>query len=140
MGSRASYILIEEGKVRVFAEQWGAEFCVGRMLEGPKGCAAAARDTGETGELMHRAFCEGGYLLDFDRKVALFYGALDDARTDELAASLTDEDVEQDDPILAALLRKSRRKWPGWQLRVVGNGSEDFAEYLDGRGLSGQLQ
>jgi len=132
VGSRASYAVIEDGRVELFSSRWGGMSIVANMLAGPDAATAMIRPPvartpppdddlparllwngpDPATELLDDVFCEGAALIDHDRRVLLAFQWMDDQPT--FAAAIAD---------LAAA-------WPGWQVRWAFDGIGDLAAYL----------
>lgn len=140
MGSRANYVIIRKGKVTAHYEHWGADGVLDAALDGPRKCEQMATSGEEVDELMDWAYCEGGYLLDFDRKQALFfgYGEVPSQVVESLGNpdGKDDEDDEDAPPELPA----ARKRWSGWQIRFASHGVDDFSSYLEQVRLTGQIK
>jgi len=133
MSNRANYVLVRDGKAEVFYDRHGALGCIFSFMRGPDGAADSARTLGDPGPLLFGGEIEGGYLIDFDREVALAFGEPDTSfvkspRSRELG------ELARVDP--HELMQRLADRWPGWKLRWVEE-TEDFEAYLKGRGLTG---
>lgn len=132
MGSRASYVVIENGRVELFFSRWGGQSVVADMLAGPAAATAAIRPAaGHTpppeddlpatllwsgpdpaDELLDDVFCEGAALIDHDRRVLLAY---------EWMTNYTE---------FVHAIADLRAGWPGWQVRWAFDGIGDIAAYI----------
>jgi hypothetical protein len=127
MGMRAAYVVVRDGRWSLHSSHWGAARVATDLAYGP---AAAIRclTANPAVEEAHRTapdhwlddvWCEGGALVDADRKVLLWFGHRDDGWA-EYAAHRA---------VLA-------RTWPGWEIRWACDGLGDFTAYLGlGRGF-----
>jgi hypothetical protein len=93
VGSRASYVVIENGRVELFFSRWGGQSVVADMLAGPAAATATIRPAAAhtpppaddlpaallwsgpdpVDELLDDVFCAGAALIDHDRRVLLAY-------------------------------------------------------------------
>jgi hypothetical protein len=131
MGSRANYVVIEQGEQHLAWTRWGAQSVVADLLAGPEAStlafrppvppvppapntADALRWTGVTPveQLMTEIYCEGAALIDHDRRVLLAFQWVEDY------ATFVDG--------LAAL----SEAWPGWHVRWAFDGILDVARHL----------
>lgn len=119
MGHRASLVLRENGETDVRYSHWGARHLIDEIFYGP----AAAReyvecqDEDRLGEVLDATWGEGAAVLDFDRRVLLFWG---------------DHDLLGDVPArVPHLLEMMRHTWPGWSVRWASRGMHTVKEYLD---------
>ncbi|MEM7353169.1 MAG: hypothetical protein AAF657_20410 [Acidobacteriota bacterium] len=75
MGHRANFVVIRNQQATAFYDQWAGLGCIYTFAEGPTKAVACLKATKETDELMDWAFAEGGYLIDFDNKLAMGFGS-----------------------------------------------------------------
>lgn len=132
MGHRASYAIIEDGRVELFFSRWGGKTIVADLLVGPDAATAMIRPPvprtpppdddlparllwngpDPVTELLDDVFCEGAALIDHDRRVVLAYQWMEDY------------------PEFAAAIAGLGAAWPGWQVRWAFDGIGDLAAYL----------
>lgn len=152
MGHRANFVLIEGGEAEAFFDQWAGLGCAFVVGDGPSAAVSAAREFEPTFELLDWAFAEGGYLIDFDQKLLLLFGELDDP-SEEFEDFDDDEDEEKPENELdnetdegdeSASSREQYKtyfaeiapKWEGWLLRWDDRGVDAFSEHLQKRGIA----
>jgi hypothetical protein len=132
VGHRASYAIVENGRVDLFFSRWGAETIVADMLAGPAAATAWIRPAEERTpppaddlparllwngpdpdtELLDDVYCEGAALIDHDRHVLLLFQWMEDYG----------EFVDGMAGLVAA--------WPGWQVRWAFDGIGDLAAHI----------
>lgn len=156
MGHRANFVLVEDGNAEAFYDQWAGLGCAFAIGEGPEAAASNARQSDSTDELLDWAFAEGGYLIDFDERLVIVFGELDDL-SDEFGGFDEDDDndnyededesydetSEVDDDEADSTAKKYQAffeeiapNWGGWLLRWDDRGVDAFAEHLTKRGIS----
>jgi hypothetical protein len=138
VGHRANYVIIERGRARAYYDAWGALGCTLLIADGARECRKYAESCETTRELMDWAFAEGGYLLDFDEKLAIVFGEpdvpdMDDALIppDALASMKTALAAYEEGH--EAFFRRSASGWRGWTLAWDPRGTDAFAEHLKKR-------
>ena len=113
MGSRVHWIVVRDGHVTNRRLAGGAGTGLDYALgAGPEAAAAHGDDRGEPSGWWTDDVCDGGALIDTDRRVLLFF------TTRELPA------------YRAAMLDGYRRVWAGWQVRWADGGLADLARYV----------
>lgn len=145
MGHRANFVIVREGRVEVFYDQWAGSGSTYTFASGAHEAEAMARETEPTSELMAWAWAEGGYLLDYDEKTAIVFGhpePLDFDDYDEPVPELEGAKGQMsgiDEALLegpVSFLRLVAPKWKGWLLKWDERGVDAFAEHLKGRGIT----
>jgi hypothetical protein len=129
MGHRANFVIIRDNAAGVYYDQWAALGCIYGFAVGPTEAVNALAGMEETNELMDWALAEGGYLLDFDRKVAICFGEPFDE-----SESADEESVFAQGPL--AFLEHIAPAWRGWKLVWDERGVDAFAAYLKARNIN----
>lgn len=139
MGHRANFVIIRDNKAKAYEDQWAALDCLSLFATGPHDALAAVLTMRETPALMDWAFAEGGYLLDFDAKIALVFGY---PFYDEEWENIGGEAVQQAQAINTAFEQGPREflayiapGWSGWTLGWDARGVDAFAVYLQSRNI-----
>jgi hypothetical protein len=130
MGHRANFIIIRDNAARVYYDQWAALGCIDTFAVGPTEAVNALTGMEETDELMDWALAEGGYLLDFDRKVAICFGEPFDEFESE------DDDSVAFDQDRLSFLKQIASAWTDWKLVWDERGVDAFAAYLKARNIN----
>ncbi|WP_152628243.1 hypothetical protein [Streptacidiphilus neutrinimicus] len=112
MGSRAQYVVVENGAWQRFGSHWGANRIAADLLAGPAAATRCFRALDETETWLDDLWCEGAALVDHDRRVLLWY-AFQDSWADHRAVRA----------VLA-------RTWPGWDVRFAHDGMGDLTHHL----------
>ena len=108
MGHRATYAILEGGKLELFGSRWGALSVPQDVFWGPEHAEAFIRSNAVAEDWYDDVFGEGGIGLDKDTRTILFFGG------DELS-----------NPSLRPLfLELMGALWQGWTLRWVERMSE----------------
>ena len=68
MGDRANYVIIESGKYDIYFANCGALSIAQDVFGGVEKTSSYIRSCTITNELLSELFCEGGILLDLDKK------------------------------------------------------------------------
>jgi hypothetical protein len=95
MGHRANFVVIEEGAALAYYDNWAGLGAAFAIADGPGPARDALKAYEPADELLDWAFAEGGFLLDFDQKLVIVFGELDDM-ADEFSDFDEDEDEEED--------------------------------------------
>ncbi len=147
MGHRANFVVIESGIASAYFDNWAALGCVYYVVEGPEKAVLELKDMERTNELLDWAFCEGGFLIDYDSRLLIVFGEfLDPADFDDDNETEEDEDedegsgpsfdLQKEEADVREFLSKLRSAWQGWTLRWDQRGADAFAEHLRARGLT----
>lgn len=147
MGHRANFVLIREGAATAYFNNWAALGCVHFLSEGPAKAVSELKDMDLTDELLDWAFCEGGFLIDYDSRLLIVFGEFLDAgdfeggdETDEEDIESADSeptfDLEKEEADVRSFLAEIQTAWPGWTLRWDQRGADAFSEHLLAKGLS----
>lgn len=139
MGHRANYVVIKKGTAKAYWDQWGAMGCVYSFADGPTSAIDAISDADTVNELMEWSYAEGGYLIDFDKKVAIVFG---EPFADDFDES-PGEEIDAGSEINAAFekgdkeyLRLIAPRWKGWKLIFDDRGVDAFSVYLESRAIT----
>jgi hypothetical protein len=153
MGHRANFVIIRGGAAKVYYDQWAALGAIHFFAAGPGEATASAEGFESDDGLMDWAFAEGGYLIDWDQKLAIVFGdplGEDLAEFDDIVDEFIDEfDAESmattspegasestdNDPL--TMLRSAAPQWAGWQLIWDDRGVDAFSEHLVRRQITG---
>ena len=136
MGHRANYVIIENNTATAYYDQWGAMGCVYIFADGPTAAVEAISEAKTVTELMEWDYAEGGYLLDFDKKVAIGFGFPFDEFDEEDEESPGDEINSAFAKGEEAYLRLIAPNWKGWKLIWDDHGVDAFATYLQSRAIT----
>ena len=115
MGSRANYVIVEDGLTGIYYAQWGALTVARELLAGPEAAMAFARGQRTDMGLMDNVFADGGMLLDSDRRTLLFW---------------CDGKIGHFPYLRRVLLPVLRALWPDWSVDWATQGVVDVARYL----------
>ncbi|MEM7115287.1 MAG: hypothetical protein AAF614_22795 [Chloroflexota bacterium] len=132
MGQRAEYVIIKDANAIVYYEKWGGLSAVLVFSEGPKEAVNFAPFI-ETTEALDAVFAEGGYLIDFDLKVAIVFGDPPHYDEDDKQTVLIDEALGES-PL--AFLQLIAPRWRGWKLIWDYRGVSAFADHLLERNIT----
>lgn len=135
MGHRANYVIIKNGTAKAYWHQWGAMGCVYSFAGGPTAAIDAISDAEPVDELLGWSYAEGGYLIDFDKKVAIVFGEPFADDFDEEADGGSDVDVafEKGEREYLQLIAP---RWKGWKLIFDDHGVDAFSVYLESRAIT----
>lgn len=117
MGHRANLIIISDGNYELYYDHhcansldqclfWGERYSVDFFRKHELQAKTAWLDT---------LWCEGGAIIDLDRKVLLFFGG---------------EDILYKIPLREIYLQLLHHTWPGYKIRWAHNDIIDLAEYV----------
>lgn len=142
MGHRANFVVIENQIPKAYFEPWGGLGCIYIFGDGPTAATEVLEEMEKTDKLLDWAFAEGGYLIDFDSKVAICFGstipAEDLMNSDgEYVGGDPTEFNEAYDRGRIELLRSIAPNWSGWTIRYDERGVDAFAEYMMENGILG---
>ena len=136
MGHRANFVVVRDCAASAFEDNWAGLGAALLICDGPIATEQEFAGFEQTDALLDWAFAEGGILLDFDEKLVLVFGELDDLADDE------DEYAESDGEGADLAVAKYRAyfdeiapNWPGWLLRYDDRGVDAFAEHMSKRGI-----
>lgn len=140
MGHRANFVLVRGAKPRAFTDSWAA---LGATLMLSEGADAVEKLVPKlhapTKALLDWAFAEGGFLVDYDERVCIAFGApeldvgdLPEEYQAQLLEALGAFDAGW--PSYVAFLADG---WPGFTMIWDERGVDAFAEHLTRRGLTG---
>ncbi len=126
MAQRADFVIVKKGKATAYFDKWGDLGCLSAFADGPESALEFTSHMKKISKL-DAVFAEGGYLLDFDQKIAIVFGSpvLDDD-FDEQAKQINDALGESE----LAYLNYVANVWTGWKLTWDYAGVESFVKYL----------
>jgi hypothetical protein len=146
MGHRANFVVIENGAARAYHDQWAGLGAAFGIADGPGPAIQALAEYEPVTALLDWAFAEGGYLLDFDQRLVIVFGEIDDMFDDFDEADDEAEDVVDDEDSAEESASCSEKyakyfaeispNWSGWRLRYDDRGVDAFAEHLELRQIS----
>lgn len=164
MGHRANFVVIEQGVAKAWVDNWAGIAAPYELADGPAMALKSLAEYQSTSELLDWAFAEGGYLLDFEQRLAIVFGDLpdpddefgdegDDETGDDDEASevidLEDDVVDADDDETDDFdhhaysvaryqdyFAEIAPHWAGWTLRYDERGVDAFALHLASRGMT----
>jgi len=116
LGHRCNLVLIEGGKTEVYYDHWAAIRLDEVVFWGPEHTRDFCRQRdSDDRPLLDCVWAEGGILLDWDKKVLLWYGG----------------DNAQHNPFYhIAYLAILPENWPKWDVRWAFEGQLDIARYI----------
>ncbi|HIQ22791.1 MAG TPA: hypothetical protein EYH34_16320 [Planctomycetes bacterium] len=138
MGDRANLVVIQDGSVRAYYDQWAALGCLHFFADGADEAIGVPAELEPATEPMDWAFAEGGCLIDLDHRAAIVFGeVLDEPEFDlhgfeELPAG---DEVPEFEPM--EYLQPIRSAWRGWRLIFDGRRVDAFAAYLQAKQIHG---
>ena len=104
MSNAAAFIVIREGQHKIYFNKWSAESCILDLEGGPESAAAAMTANNE--ESHDFPFSEAGYLIDFDKKLLVFYSDyLDSVLEDLELGEFDDGDCPKRSMLLSPIFR-----------------------------------
>jgi hypothetical protein len=116
MGQRAQKVVVRSGRTHIYYDGWGAEDCEASLLAGLESLEREWARYQEAGWISP-AYCEAGYLLDFDTRTMLFGPG----------CFYPEEAPEYFDALRARL----QQAWLSWKIAFVENVVSDFQAYLN---------
>jgi hypothetical protein len=144
MGHRGNFVIIEDGKVAAYHDQWAGLGSPAALLEGPEGCLAGVKNFTRVEELLAWEWCEGGWLVDLDARTVIVFGECSLEVFEEAGEDMESPDLlalrhlSDGDPV--AYFRAIAARWPNWTLRWDQGGTDAFSSYLRERKLSSGLR
>ena len=118
MGQRANLLLRREGRTELFYTHWRANTLDSDLFWGPAAAEAfirAQRSESEGAAWLDEVWAEGGAVVDFDRRVLLWFGG---------------EEGECDVPLRRVHLALMRELWPEWSVRWAHGHLPELATYV----------
>lgn len=115
MSSRASYVVIDRGVVGIHYDKWGARDIARELFTGPAAAVARFLARERSGTLETDVWCEGGAVVDIDRRSLLFFGS---------------QEHLGEPPVQRAVVEVIAGRWPEWRVRWAFEGVADFAQAL----------
>ncbi len=73
MGSRASYVIVQDGRPEAYFARWGGQTVDQALVAGPQGAVEFIRLCEAADDIMDNIWAEGGIAIDLDRKVLRFF-------------------------------------------------------------------
>ena len=121
MGQRANLIILEKGIYTLYYDHWAANSLDSYLFWGPDRAVSYFRSHEKSGEdyWLDTVWCEGGAVIDLDKKVLLFFGG---------------EDIYYDVLLRRMYLKLMVYMWPGYEIRWAYNGILDLADYVHYQG------
>jgi hypothetical protein len=116
MGSRANYIVIQDGKTSYHYHHWGAQRIPADFLWGAEEALSFVREQEQRDELLDMTWCEGAALIDCDQQVLLLFGG---------------ENIPYSNTLKRLYIALLRESWAGWRIRWPRYEICDVATYLD---------
>jgi hypothetical protein len=140
-GHRANFIVIRDGRAEAHYDQWAALGSILKFADGPESASQELNKYSRTTELLSWCYAEGGYLIDFDERLAIVFGPTVDLE------EFADEDGKINDKLQRELepfakegipyLSHIAGKWSGWKLIWDDHGVDAFAAHLKARKITG---
>jgi hypothetical protein len=115
MGQRANYVVVDNGGWQLYYSHWAATTADRDLFWGPAHTLAFVRAQQDTRSWLDDVWCEGGALIDLERRALLWFGG---------------EDIRFDLPRHRVTLALMRRIWSGWDVHWAFEGLGAFADYL----------
>ncbi len=117
MGQRCNLVVKKDGKWTLYYDHWAANSLDQELFWGPELSLAFVeeREPVDDDHWSGEVWCEGAAILDFDKKVLLWFGG---------------ESICYDVPSQRAHQNLMRKTWPGWQVRWAHGGIVEVAGYL----------
>ena len=118
MGQRANLVIVRGGAWRLYYDHWCANRLDVELFWGPELAVEFIEQRGalaDPGDWLDEVWCEGGAIVDEDRRILLWFGG---------------EDIAYDVPLRTAYLDLMRTQWPGWEIRWAAGGIQELGEYL----------
>ncbi len=119
MGERANLVVVRDGDWRLYYDHWCAIRLDVELFWGPVQASAFVEQREaleDRGDWLDEVWCEGGAVIDHDRRVLLWFGG---------------EDVMDDIPRRRALLGLMAPRWAGWEVRWAAAGIVELGAHLE---------
>jgi hypothetical protein len=114
MGQRANILVIEGGARQLWYSHWAANTLPQDLFPGPGHALRFARRQEPTSEWLDEVWCEGGAVIDVDRRVLLLFGG---------------EDLLYDPALRSTYLELLAETWTGYTLQWAHEGIAAMAVY-----------
>lgn len=116
MGNRANFVVVDDQDWQLYYSHWGGGRILDALIGGPELALryAASLRRCEKDEWTAPSWCDGGALVDFDRRRVLFFG-------EGLMMSMNER---------RALMGVLPRLWPGYEICWAYDGTEELARYV----------
>ena len=118
MGHRANMVIIREGDWQLYYDHWIANHLDIELFWGPESTEALIRQRppkADRHDWLDAVWCEGGVLLDHDRRHLLWFGG---------------GDMLHDVPFRRSFLALMDVTWEGWSVQWASSGVADLGGYL----------
>jgi len=115
-GCRANLIYVLDSKIELFFSQWDGNRISELMEKGAETCKEYFKGCQISDYLLSNFWCEGGILIDFDHRMALFF------ELNQLKSVALQKNFIQQLKI---------DQWEDWTVEWANRGVLDFAMYLD---------
>ncbi len=118
MGQRANCIIIKNQQWNLFYDHWVANRLDNELFWGPNYASKVIHKMHkmeDKSDWLDDAWCEGGALLDFDRKILLWFGG---------------EDIYFDIYLRKTFLHLLANNWPEWHIWWASEGIADLGKYV----------
>ena len=117
MGQRANLILVENQQYTLYYDHWCANSLDQYLFWGPEKAVAFIKGHEKQGEewWLDDVWCEGGAVIDLDKRLLLWFGG---------------EDISYEIPLRRVLLELMETNWEGWEIRWAYEGVADLVDYV----------
>jgi hypothetical protein len=118
MGQRANLVIVERGKWKLYYDHWCANRLHIELFWGPDIATEYIEQRQpcvDREDWLDEVWCEGGAIVDYDRKVLVWYGG---------------EDILNDIPLRRAFLLLLGQQWRDWEVRWAHEGIVEIGTYL----------
>jgi hypothetical protein len=118
MGQRANLVIVENGDWNLYYDHWCANRLDVELFWGPvlaRQFIEQRPPLDDRGDWLDEVWCEGGAVVDCDRKTLTWFGG---------------EDVKYEIPARRALLELMKRPWTGWEVKWAWGGVAEIGAYL----------
>jgi len=110
-------MIVDDGKYELYYDHWCANCLDEYLFWGIERALAFFRDREKQGDdwWLDTTWCEGGAVIDLDRKVLLWFGG---------------EDICYDIPLRRQFIELMQKNWAGYEIRWAYDGVADLADYV----------
>jgi hypothetical protein len=117
MGQRANLIILKNNKYDLYYDHWCANSLDAYLFWGVKSALKFFRSHEKQNDdwWLDTVWCEGGAVIDLDKKVLLWFGG---------------EDISFDIVLRRTLLELMQKNWKGYTIRWAYRGVVDLAQYV----------
>ena len=119
VGQRANFVIVKNGDWRLYYDHWCANRIDVELFWGPRLAAAFIEQLeplADRDDWLDDVWCEGGAVLDLDRRELTWFGG---------------EDILMDVPLRRACLALMKRQWPGWEIRWAAGAIVDLGACVE---------